>query len=81
MSSAPSPARRRANITAKPISGSFTADNKIYDGNTSATGLTRALSGVIGSRRRVGLDTGGTATFDTKNVGTGQDGHPDRRGP
>src|SRR5438094_506745 len=36
-----------ANITAKHITGSFTADNKEYDGNTSATVLTRSLSSAV----------------------------------
>jgi hypothetical protein len=57
-----------ADITALAISGTFTANNKVYDGNNSATVLTRGLIGVLG------LDdvslVGGTATFDTKNVGT-----------
>jgi len=53
-----------ANITALHITGSFTASNKIYDGNTSATVLTRALSGAI-SGDLVSL-TGGTATFSTR---------------
>ncbi|HEU5034586.1 MAG TPA: YDG domain-containing protein, partial [Mycobacteriales bacterium] len=59
-----------ANITAKSIIGSFTTDNKTYDGNTSATVLTRSLDGVVGTDD-VSL-SGGTATFDTKNVGTGK---------
>ena len=33
-----------ANITAKSITGSFTAANKVYDGNVSATVLTRTLT-------------------------------------
>jgi hypothetical protein len=59
-----------ANITALAITGSITAASKIYDGNTTATILTRTLSGVIG-----GDDvsyTGGTASFANKNVGTGK---------
>src|SRR5439155_695568 len=59
-----------ANITAKHITGSFTADNKPYDGNNSATVLTRKLSGVIGLD--AGSLTGGTATFNDKNVGNGK---------
>ncbi len=55
-------------IDQKHISGSFTAANKVYDGNTSATVLTRSLSGAIGGDD-VSL-TGGTATFDTKDAGT-----------
>ena len=58
----------KANITAKAITGGFTADNKQYDGNTSATVLTRTLSGAV-SGDAVILN-GGTATFDTKDVGT-----------
>jgi hypothetical protein len=54
-------------VNQKAITGSFTASNKIYDGTTSATVATRAVSG------QVGLDdvnhTGGTATFDTADVG------------
>src|SRR5712671_537397 len=57
-----------ANITALHITGSFTASNKIYDGNASASVLTRALSGAI-SGDVVSL-TGGTAAFGDKNVGT-----------
>src|SRR5207245_3461091 len=56
-----------ANITAKHITGSFTADNKEYDGNDSATALTRSLSGTIGGDA-VNL-TGGTATFADKSEG------------
>jgi len=59
-----------ANITALHITGSFSADNKVYDGNTSATVLTRSLSGTI-SGDMVSLD-GGTATFNDKTVGTGK---------
>src|SRR5204863_8792862 len=59
-----------ANITAKHITGSFTADNKVYDGNNTATVLTRSLIGVI-SPDVVTL-IGGTATFSSKNVGMGK---------
>jgi hypothetical protein len=59
-----------ADITQKSITGSFTADNKVYDGNTNATVLTRSLSGNIAGDD-VSL-TGGTATFANKNVGTGK---------
>jgi hypothetical protein len=55
-------------IDALSITGSITADNKIYDGDTSAIILTRTLDGVLEG------DTvsyiGGTATFDTADVGT-----------
>jgi len=59
-----------ADITPLAITGSITIDNKVYDGNATATILARTLTGVIG------LDdvsyTGGAATFDTKDVGTGK---------
>ena len=50
-----------------PITGNFTAANKVYDGNRSAVVTGRALNNVE-SGDTVSLD-GGTATFDTKNVG------------
>jgi hypothetical protein len=59
-----------ADITPLGITGTFTAENKEYDGNTDAVVLTRGLVGVI-SPDVVTL-IGGTATFDTKNVGTGK---------
>lgn len=59
-----------ANITALGITGNFTASNKVYDGTTTATILTRTLNGVI-SPDVVTL-TGGTATFATANAGTGK---------
>src|SRR5207245_613161 len=46
------------------------ADNKVYDGTTAATILTRTLTGVIGTDD-VSL-TGGTATFADKNFGPGK---------
>src|SRR5207237_9599036 len=33
-----------ANITAKPLTGSFTVSNKVYDGDNSATEIERAYS-------------------------------------
>src|SRR5205823_14599828 len=59
-----------ANITALHITGSFTADSKVYDGNNSAMVLTRSLSGTI-MGDVVNL-TGGTANFADKNVGMGK---------
>jgi hypothetical protein len=59
-----------ADITKKAITGIFTANNKVYDGNTSAAVSMRDLVGVVGFDA-VSL-SGGTATFDTKNVGTGK---------
>jgi hypothetical protein len=53
-----------------PVTPSIAAANKPYDGNTTATITGRSLTGVQGSDN-VSL-TGGTANFDTKNVGTGK---------
>ena len=65
-----------ANITARALALTLiglTADNKVYDGNKTATiSSYGTLSGVIGSDT-VGLDTGSaSAAFDNKNVGTGK---------
>src|SRR5207248_76767 len=57
-------------ITAKSVTGSFTAADEVYDGTTAATIASRALSGVVGTDD-VTL-SGGTATFADKNVGTGK---------
>ncbi len=59
-----------ASITAKSVTGSFTANNKVYDGTNVATIATRALTGAVPGEN-VTL-TGGTATFADKNVGTGK---------
>src|SRR5262249_36520457 len=61
---------RSFNIAPKHITGSFTANSKTYDGNTSATAATRSLTGVINSD--VVTLTGGTAIFSDKNIGTGK---------
>jgi hypothetical protein len=63
-----------ANITQLGITGSFTADNKVYNGTTAETVLTRTLNGVLspgGIPDNVSL-TGGTATFDNRNARTGK---------
>jgi uncharacterized protein YjbI with pentapeptide repeats len=57
-----------ANITRLNITGSFTADDKVYDGTTAADVTSRDLSGVLAGDT-VTL-TGGTAAFADKNVGT-----------
>ncbi len=59
-----------ADITAATLTGSITANNKTYDGTTTATIATRTLSGVVGSEA-VSL-VGGTATFANKTVGNGK---------
>ena len=55
-------------ITKKAITGSFTAADKVYDGNTDATVTNRDLTGLVGDDA-VSL-VGGSAAFDTKNAGT-----------
>jgi hypothetical protein len=59
-----------ADVTAKSITGSFTAGNKIYDGNTTASITTRSLAAVV-LGDTVSL-VGGTATFATATVGLGK---------
>jgi hypothetical protein len=58
------------NVAKAPLTASFTANDKPYDGNTTATIATRKVNGVVGSDD-VSL-TGGVATFADKNVGTGK---------
>ena len=57
-------------ITQKPLTSTITASNKVYDGNASATIMTRTPVGVVGG------DTvtvnGGTATFADKNIANGK---------
>lgn len=57
-------------ISPKALIGSITADNKIYDASDSATIATRTLTGVV-APDDVSY-SGGTATFNNKNVGTGK---------
>ncbi len=63
-----STATATASITPLAITGSITAEDKVYDGTTTATITSGSLSGVLGSD--VVSLTGGTATFADKNVGT-----------
>src|SRR5205823_4496069 len=57
-----------ADITVLHITGAFTASDKTYDGTDAATVTSESTVGDVGG---VSL-TGGTATFDDKNVGTGK---------
>ncbi|MEK6751283.1 MAG: MBG domain-containing protein [Chloroflexota bacterium] len=57
-------------ISPKALTGSITADNKVYDGSDSATIATRSLTGVV-APDDVSY-SGGTATFNNKHVGTGK---------
>ena len=56
----------KINVNPKPLTPHITAGNKVYDGTTDATILTRTLTGVVGSDD-VDL-IGGIATFADKNV-------------
>jgi len=57
-----------AAIAQASLTGSITAASKTYDSTTSASILTANLNGVIGTDA-VSL-SGGSASFDTKNIGT-----------
>jgi hypothetical protein len=57
-----------ADITPRALTGNITAANKVYDGDTSATILTRTLSAPVASDSV--SYSGGMGLFDDKNVGT-----------
>ena len=57
-------------ITAISATGSVAVDNKVYDGNTTATIKNRSLNNIISGDNVSYI--GGTASFDTKDVGTGK---------
>ena len=57
-------------ITAKELIASFTAEDKVYDGNDSAKIASRTLQGLVGNED-VSLD-GGMAKFNDKNVANGK---------
>jgi hypothetical protein len=57
-------------VTTASVAGHITASDKTYDGTPTATITGHSLDGVIGSDD-VSL-TGGAASFDNKNVGTGK---------
>src|SRR5512139_1259192 len=59
-----------ADITPAALTGSITANNKVYDGNATATIASRSLSGVIGSDAV--SYSGGTASFSDKNAAPGK---------
>ena len=58
------------NISRLNISGTFTADNKTYDANNTATITSRSLTGVLTADLGNVSLIGGTATFSDKQVGT-----------
>jgi hypothetical protein len=59
-----------ADITAKELTGSFTANHKAFDNSTTATVATRAVSGAI--EGDTVNHSGGSATFADVNVGNGK---------
>jgi filamentous hemagglutinin family protein len=56
-------------ITKLAITVTATAPNKVYNGNTTETGVTLASSGILGTDTVTFSDT--SATFASKNVATG----------
>lgn len=59
-------------VTAKPIGISITANNKVYDGTTTATGSCTVDPVVPGSGDSIILNAGITYAFSDKHVGTGK---------
>lgn len=59
-----------ADISAKELTGTFTADNKVYDATTAAIVLTRNVVGKIGSEDV--NHAGGSATFADADVADGK---------
>jgi len=57
-------------VNAKSVTGSVTVNSKTYDSTTTTSITSRDLTGVVGADD-VSL-IGGTADFDTKDVGTGK---------
>lgn len=63
------PRTSTADITAKSVTGSFTAADKVWDGTNAATIVTRSLTGAIAGDD-VALSGGAPATFASSSVGT-----------
>ncbi|HLP09023.1 MAG TPA: YDG domain-containing protein [Opitutaceae bacterium] len=59
-----------ANITPRTLTITYSAAGKVYDGTSTATLTGSVLSGLVGAETVVATNT--TATFDTKDVGTGK---------
>ncbi len=57
-------------VGAASVTGNFTADNKVYDGTSTAVVLSRSISGAVGEDD-VQL-VGGAASFMDANAGTGK---------
>jgi len=60
-----------AEILPLEITGSFTTENKVYDGNTNAAILTQSLDGVLPADEGKVILTGGAADFADANVANG----------
>jgi hypothetical protein len=59
-------------INPKPVSATISADNKVYDGNTTATISGASIASVIEFGDTLSVDTTGyAATFATSSVGNG----------
>jgi filamentous hemagglutinin family protein len=56
-----------ADITAKSLTATFTAADKVYDGTTAATSTGSTITGFVGTETVGATNT--AATFDTRNVG------------
>jgi len=61
------PTSLTASITPKALTAAITAPGKVYDGNTTAAPTVTITGGLVGNER---LGASGTASFDSKNVGT-----------
>ena len=57
-------------VSTKSLTGTFTANDKTYDGTTSATVATRAVTGTVGAD--VVNHIGGTASFANATTGNGK---------
>ncbi|WP_172593957.1 YDG domain-containing protein [Candidatus Rickettsiella viridis] len=68
----PSTTTTQADITQRALTLNVVANNKVYDGTTTATISTLTPVGVVTGDMVNFSPTGTTATFDTKNVGNGK---------
>ncbi|MES2905992.1 MAG: YDG domain-containing protein [Pseudomonadota bacterium] len=65
------PSGLTANITPRQLTAAVTANNKVYDGGTVATGSTGSLTGII-SGDTISFAGTDSYSFVDKNVGTGK---------
>jgi parallel beta-helix repeat protein len=66
----PSSGSQSVTVNTKALTPAITASSKTYDGTPAATILTHTLTGALGGD--IVLLTGGTASFNDKNVGNGK---------